>query len=90
MEDERLWGFFADKCNGFLDAFLTGGNDWPLSDEVEECAELDRILISELIKLYELVDCPKSRVRSCFLLTSGCLSIRVANATALDSYREEA
>jgi len=91
MEDERLLGFFTDKCIGFWEDFLSDGTDWPPSDEVEECLELHLMLISEFIELYELVDCTESRVLPCLLLANDCLRSKVASAAALeDSERKEA
>lgn len=89
MEDERLWGFFTDKCIGFWEGFLGDETDWPPNDEVEEYFELHFVLISEFIELYELVDCTESRVLSCLLLTDDGLRIKVALATALLSEGSE-
>jgi hypothetical protein len=47
------------------------------------------VLVSEFIELYELVDCTESRILSCLLLTSLCLRVKVAAATALLSEGSE-
>jgi len=91
MEGERLLDFFADKCIGFWEGFLSDGTNWPPSDEVEECFELHLMLISEFIELYELADCSESRVLPCLLLANNCLRSKVASAAALeDSERKDA